>query len=182
MTRLMMESRIWEEMQLEPLANRFRMHNRKYLPLPKQLSMLGSLARTNPITGSALPPDLTPTVTHEDLWPDYRARAVGANQTMMRSATQQNVIQLLQATSANPALMQLVNWVSFARQMFEVFGFRNVNEMLVQLPQVGMGAQQMGMPPEQAATAMGSPETLDPSHIMSMMAAGNELGGLAAPV
>jgi len=190
MTRLMSESRQLEEGWLEPSANLCRALNRQFLTVPKQINMLGSLARTNPITGAPLPPD-TLAIDHHDLWPDYRARAVGANQTMMRAATQQNVIQLLQAASANPALMQLINWTNFARQLLETFGFRNINEMLnetaqqQQLTDATQGAARAGVPIQQQMQALwpqqgfagggdgasGSPETLDPAHMMAMMAA-----------
>jgi hypothetical protein len=130
MSRLMLESRQAEEMWLEPTANRIRGMNRQYLPLPKQIRRIGSMAILDPYTGQPLPPDELE-IGHKDLWPEYKARATGANQNMLRSSNQQNIIQMLSAVGANPALMAQVNWANFARQMFITFGFRNVNELLL---------------------------------------------------
>jgi hypothetical protein len=98
--------------------------------------MMGSMATTDPITGKPI----DDTIGYEDLWPDYKARAVGSNQNLLRSTQRQDMLQLLQASSANPMLMQQVNWGNFARQMFITFGFRNINELLQQL-QPGLADQ-----------------------------------------
>ena len=83
---------------------------------------------------------------------------------MGRSVRQQNLLGLLQMMSSNPVMMQLVNWANFARQTFELFDFRNVNELLVeQVPAVNQVAQETGMSPEQVAnTAMQPMESLSP--------------------
>src|SRR3990172_4450657 len=163
LTRLSLETRIAEEGFIEPLANAFRSMDALYLPLPHQLKILGSLATTNPITGLPYQP-VNVEVDYDDLAADYRARAVGASQMMGRSVRQQNLLGLLQMMSSNPVMMQLVNWANFARQTFELFDFRNVNELLVeQVPAVNQVAQETGMSPEQVAnTAMQPMESLSP--------------------
>jgi len=151
LTRLSLEARTAEEGFVEPLANAFRNMDRLLLPLPHQVKILGSLALINPITGLPYPDDKTE-IDYDDLAPDYRARAVGASQMMGRSIRQQNLMALLQVMSANPAMMQLVNWANFARQAFEVFDFKNVNELLVQqVPMVNQMASENGMSPEAMA-------------------------------
>jgi hypothetical protein len=92
---------------------------------------------------------------------------VGASQMLGRSVRQQNLVALLQMMSANPALMQLVNWSNFARQAFELFDFHNVEDLLVQqqqgLPLVNQMAQQNGQSPQSVASATSSTlEQLDP--------------------
>lgn len=171
MTRLMLESRIAEESWLEPLANRFRALNRQYLSIPKQVNRIGTMAVTDPITGQPL----DDSIDYADLWPDYKARAVGANQNMLRSAQRQDIIQILQAAGSNPALMQQVNWGNFARQMFSTFGFRNINELLVQMqPGLADTMQQLMMVggrepasgqggPGAPGAAIGAPENLSPA-------------------
>ena len=172
MTRLMLESRLAEEMWLEPLANRFRALNRQFLPVPRQLKMLGSMAIINPITGEPLDPaDMQ--LNHEDLWPDYTARAVGANQNMLRSAQRQDIVQLLQASSTNPILMQMVNWSNFARQMFITFGFRNINELLTQLSPVQQSLDALQSGQVQGGQPAAAPDPNNPAP--DSMAA---LGGL----
>ena len=83
-----------------------------------------------------------------------------------RSARQQNLLGLLQMMSSNPALAQLVNWANFARQAFELFDFKNVDELLVQqVPMVNQIAQETGQSPEgvaQMASSQNLPQ-LDPA-------------------
>jgi hypothetical protein len=164
MSRIMSETRQIEESWLEPTANIYRALNRQYLTLPKEINMLGSLAVQNQVTGMPLPPDQT-SITHEDLWPDYRARAVGANQAMMRSARQQNVVQLMQGIGAIPQMAMTINWINFARQLFEIYGFRNINELMLTLPQAGMLGQMMGTSPQGAIDNAGNPAMLPDSHM-----------------
>jgi hypothetical protein len=128
------------------------------------VKMLGDRTAINPVTGLPLPPEPV-VLNHEDVTPDYRARAVGATQMIGKSIRQQNIMQLLQAMSANPALMQLVNWTSFARQMFQLFDFDNITELLniEQIPAVNQIAQDNGVSPGQVAQVASTPlESLSP--------------------
>jgi hypothetical protein len=157
LTRLTMESRIAEEGFIEPLANSFRDMDRKWLSMPHEVRILGSLATTNPTTGLPYEQE-SATLDYDDLVPDYRARAVGASQMLGRSIRQQNLIALLQMMSANQVLMQLVNWGNFARQAFDLFDFKNVDELLVrQVPAVNQIAQEGGVSPEMVASVVSSP-------------------------
>jgi len=157
LTRLSLETRVLDEGFIEPLANAFRNMDRLWLPLPHQVKILGSLASTNPITGLPYQPESVE-VDYDDLAPDYRARAVGASQMLGRSVRQQNFMGLLQMMSANPALLQLVNWANFARQAFELFDFKNVDELLVSaVPAVNQIAAQAGQSPEQVAGTVSQP-------------------------
>lgn len=157
LTRLSMETRLAEEGFIEPLANAFRHMDRMWLSMPHQIKILGSLATTDPNTG--LPyKQVVDTIDYDDLVPDYRARAVGASQMMGRSVRQQNLVSLLQMMSANPALLQLVNWGTFARQAFELFDFKNVEDLLVQtVPAVNQMAEQNGVSPQSVASAVSTP-------------------------
>lgn len=151
LTRVMLEARLAEEGFLEPLANYFRALNKQFLSVPKEIRMMGNAAVINPITGLPLPQDPV-TINLEDVYPDYRARAVGATQTLGRMVRQQNLMLLMQAMSSNPVMLQMVNWANFARQLFETFDMKNVDELLVNsVPAINQMAQQMGGSPEQAA-------------------------------
>lgn len=163
LTRLSMETRSLEEGLIEPLANAFRKMDSVYLPLPKSVRILGSMATVNPTTGLPYQP-MEVEINPDDLAPDYRARAVGASQMAGRSVRQQNLLGLLQMMSSNPALMQMVNWANFARQAFELFDFRNVDELLVQqVPMINQLAQDNGVSPQQVATQVSQPmEQLSP--------------------
>lgn len=182
LTRLSLEARMAEEGFIEPLANAFRSLDRLLLPTPYEIKILGSLATTNPITGLPYPAEEV-SVDYDDLAPDYRARAVGASQMMGRSIRQQNLLGLLQMMSSNPALMQLVNWANFARQAFELFDFKNVNELLVQqVPMINQLAQESGQSPEAVAGAASSPlEQLSPNILSQLMNSqpAAPLGGLS---
>jgi len=174
LTRLAMESRLAEEGFIEPLANAFRRMDQLWLTLPHEVRILGSMATINPGTG--LPYEQQDvTIDYEDLAPDYRARAVGASQMMGRSVRQQNLVALLQMMSANPVLLQLVNWGNFARQAFELFDFRNVNELLVsKVPAVNQLAQENGVSPGAVAGAVSSPlDQLSPETLGAFMQTGS---------
>jgi hypothetical protein len=170
LTRLSYEARLLEEQFVEPIADDFRELDKLYLDMPHQVKILGSVASTNPITGLPYPSQPV-TVDHEDLVPDYRARAVGASQMLSKSNKQQNMTGLLQMMSANPALVQLVNWANFARQMFEVFDLKNVDDLLVrQVPMINMMAQEGGVAPQQVAQQVQSPlSQLNPELLSSLM-------------
>lgn len=170
LTRLSLETRMLDEGFIEPLANAFRSMDRLWLPLPYQVKILGSLATINPITGLPFQPESVE-VDYDDLAPDYRARAVGASQMLGRSVRQQNFMGLLQMMSSNPALLQLVNWANFARQAFELFDFKNVDELLVnQVPMVNQIAAQGGTSPEAVAGTVSQPlDQLSPQILSQLM-------------
>jgi hypothetical protein len=180
LTRLGMEAALAEQGFIEPLANAFRHMDRLWLPLPQELKILGSMAFVNPITGLPYPQESVQ-VDHDDLAPDYRARAVGASQMMGKSVKQQNFLALLQMMSANPVMMQMVNWANFARQAFELFDFKNVDELLVQtVPMINQMAQDTGQSPMNVAgMASQDLEQLDPS-VLGQMVQSQDLGRLAA--
>jgi len=115
----------------------------------------------------------------DDLVPDYRARAVGASQMLSRSIRQQNFVSLLQMMSANPVLLQMVNWANFARQAFDLFDFKNVDELLVnQVPAINQVAQENGLAPEAVAAQVSQPlESLNPELLNAL---GNR--GQASPL
>ena len=175
LNRLAMETTLAAEGFIEPLANAFRKMDQLWLPLPAQVKILGSLANTNPITGLPYGEEQA-TVDYDDLAPDYRARATAASQMAGKAAKQQNLTALLQMMSANPALLQIVNWANFARQAFDLFDFKNVNELLVsQVPQVNQMAAQTGQSPEQVAGTLSQPMgQLSPEVLSQFMGAQNQ--------
>jgi hypothetical protein len=114
-------------------------------------------------------------VDYDDLAADYRARATAASQMAGKASRQQNLVALLQMMSANPALLQVVNWANFARQAFDLFDFKNVNELLVsQVPQVNQMAADSGQSPEQVAGTLSQPmEQLTPEILSQFMGSQN---------
>lgn len=174
LTRLMLEARIAEEQFIEPLANRFRSLDRQFLDMPHEVKILGSLMTVNPITGMPYPQERT-SVDFDDLIPDYRARAVGATQMIGKGLRQQNVVSLLQMLSANPAMLQLVNWANFARQLFDLFDFKNVDELLMTTApsQLNQQAAMAGQSPEQMAQGLGNGVGLDMLNPEILAALGN---------
>jgi hypothetical protein len=83
--------------------------------------------------------------------------------------------------SANPALMQIVNWASFARQAFDLFDFKNVDELLVKtVPMVNAMAQEGGMDPMALAGAASQGlQGLNPE-LVQMMGNSNPTGMVGA--
>lgn len=154
MTRLMLEARLAEEGFIEPLGDRFRNLDRQFLTLPHEQKILGSVSTINPVTGLPYPQE-DQSIDFEDLHPNYRARAVGATQMIGKSNRQQSWISLIQMMTANPAMMQIVNWANVARESFMLFDFNDVEDFLVsQVPMVSQQAQEMGMDPAQLASTV----------------------------
>ena len=141
-TRLMLESRIAEEMFVEPLANAFNQMNKQFLSVPKEIQMLGQSAEMDVITGMSLPKTME-TIDALDLVFDYKARARGATTLLNLATRQQNLTLLLQAVSANPIGAQMVNWTAFYRTIFKAFEIDDVDELLA--PAMNPMMQQMGM-------------------------------------
>lgn len=170
LTRLSLEALLAETQFVEPLADAFRKMDQWWLPLPYEQKILGSIATINPGTGLPYPQEMG-TVDYDDLAPDYRARAVGASQMIGRNVRQQNLMGLLQMMSSNPVLLQMVNWANFARQAFELFDFKNVDELLVsQVPAVNQLATDTAQSPMGAAGQISQvlPQ-LDPNVIGALM-------------
>jgi hypothetical protein len=179
LTRLMLEARLAEEGFVEPLANAFRELDRQYLTFPHEVKILGSSAVINPVTGLPLPQEQVK-IGLEDLAPEYRARAVGATQMLGKGVRQQNLISVLQALSANPVMLQAINWVAFARKLLDAFdltGSDLINQQMTLLNQMSMQQGQGGQgQPEQGQEAYpgapqngGGMEALNPEILSAMM-------------
>jgi hypothetical protein len=154
-TRLLMESRLAEKALIEPLADMFNALNKQFLPLPKEVVILGEGSQRDPITGEPLPDATRETLDAGDLVPDYAARATGATSRLNRVTRQQNIVLLAQAMGANPVAASAVNWLNFWRQTLVEFEFTNINELIadqeqmaqqMQMQQSGQGEQVPGTP------------------------------------
>lgn len=132
-TRLMLESRIYEETYLEPLGNMIVAYDKQFLETPKEVLILGDNAQIDPITERPLPATRE-TIEGYDLVPNYAARAVGATSALSRSVKQQNLMQLLQVISAAPQMMGAINMVNFMRQTMRELELNNINELINQQP------------------------------------------------
>lgn len=143
-TRLMLESRLFEEGFLEPLANQFVDLNRQFMTEDREVFILGPNAKIDEITGLPVPESSRQTITGWDLVPNYEARAVGASTRLGRAARQQNLTFLLQAASANPISAAAVNWINFFRQIFREFEIENVNELIQSQPEMQRTLAQTG--------------------------------------
>jgi len=143
-TRLMLESRLFEEGFLEPLADQFVDLNRQFMTEDREVFILGPNATTDPVTGLPVPATTRQTITGWDLVPNYEARAVGASTRLGRAARQQNLTFLLQAASANPISAAAVNWINFFRQIFREFEIENVNELIQSQPEMERVLSQSG--------------------------------------
>lgn len=173
LSRVMMEARLAEEDFVEELANGFRMLDRQHLDTPHELKILGSTATINPITGLPMPQEPM-VIDIGDLNQDYRARAMGASQTMGKAVRQQNLIAVLQAFTSNPALLSAVNWSAMATEILRTFDFLNPQEFL-NSQQTNLNEQAMAQgSPAAGATGAGTDRlpALNPEIIAQMMGQG----------
>ena len=162
LTRVALESLIIEQGMVEPLANAFWEMDRRLLPKP-YTKFIGSMALVNPTTG--LPYHERVTVDEDDFVSDYKARAVGASQMMGRNVRQQNYMALTQLLQTNPAAMQVINWVAWLREGFQLFDYRNIDDFFnQQIPMLNQMAAQVGMgsPPEGGQPGAESGTTMPP--------------------
>lgn len=154
MTRLGLESRLFEINFVEPLANQVHLLNRQFLTLPKQIQMIGSTAVIDPWTGMPLPPE-PQALDIDEIERDYTARAVGATQAMSKSLKAQNMMLALQAGGAHPVGVQITNWVGFFTELYRVLDLDPV-EMIVQgqIPAINQMAVQQSVDPRQIVEQM----------------------------
>lgn len=155
LTRLMLEARLAEECFVEPLADLFVAMNKQFLPVPKEIRILGSDAMINPITGMRFPTQTT-TMQLDDIVHDYRARAVGSTQMLGKQLQQQQLMTLMQVAGGNPVAAQMINWTAFIRQLFEVFDLKNVDELLLTEPTQMNKAAEGPTSPQQAFAEAGN--------------------------
>jgi hypothetical protein len=132
-TRLMLESRLYEETYLEPLANMMVMLDKQFLDLPKEVLIMGDSSQVDPVTGSPIPGSRE-RLDGYDLVPNYAARAMGATSGLSRGVRQQNLGILLQYVSSAPQIAGAVNMVNFMRYIFREFEIPNINEVIQQQP------------------------------------------------
>lgn len=153
--RLGYETRMCEEMWLEPVCKTFRALDYQFLDFPHERRILGSNAVTDLVTGQPVEREQLQVVA-EDLFNDYDVRAMGSTQILSKFEKQQNMVNLLSTVGSHPAGVGLINWLAFFREMFLTFDLRNVDELLQPPPQqqeamaqtaaLGIGGGQGGIP------------------------------------
>lgn len=172
-TRLMLESRIYEETMLEPMANMFAALSKQFLEPPIEVLILGDGSQLDPITNMPIPASRE-TLSGYDLFPTYSARALGATMGLSKQMQQQNLLQLLQALASplGQSLMGQINAVNFFRSIFRTFEVPNINEIFTvnpmlqqmlqnpQLQQMMAGGAGMNGIPTSGQIANGGPSVL----------------------
>lgn len=136
-TRLLLESRIYEEMLLEPMANMFVALDKQFLELPVEVLILGDGALLDPVTQTPIPKSRE-RLSGYDLTPNYAARALGASVGLSKGMQQQALGQLLQTMNGpmGQAVMGQINVVNFWRSIFRAFDVSNINEIFTQDPRL----------------------------------------------
>jgi hypothetical protein len=152
-SRLLLESRLYEENYLEPLANMMQRLNRQFLEGPVEFFIMGENAEKDPDTGAPIL-DTRATLEGYELAFPYSARAIGATSSLSRSMRRQELVPLLQAITANPYAAGAVNFVNFFRQIFREFEIDNVNELINQNAQQNT---QLAQVMQQAQGGQGAP-------------------------
>jgi hypothetical protein len=136
-TRLLLESRIYEEMLLERMANMFVALDKQFLELPVEVLILGDGALLDPVTQVPIPGSRE-YLSGYDLHPNYAARALGASVGLSKGMQQQALGQLLQAMNGamGQAVFGQINVVNFWRSIFRAFDVPNINEIFAQDPRL----------------------------------------------
>lgn len=181
-TRLMLESRIYEETMLEPMANMFAALSKQFLEPPVEVLILGDGSMIDPVTGEPIA-STRDMLTGYDLFPSYSARALGATMGLSKETQQQTLLQLLQALSSplGQAMMGQINVVNFFRGLFRIFEVPNINEIFIRDPRLAQmvnqasGGQGMGAIPTSGQIIGGGPSVLP-----GMPGAGRQGAGSAA--
>jgi hypothetical protein len=129
-TRLLLESRLYEEVFLERLANMFIALDKQFLDPPVEVLILADGAQFDSVTGDPISASRE-TLTHYDLVPNYAARAVGATSALSKGMRQQNLIQLLSVMGSplGQMVMGQINALNFWRSIFREFEVPNINEI-----------------------------------------------------
>jgi len=193
-TRLMLESRIYEETMLEPLANMFSALSKQFLEPPIEVLILGDGAMLDPDTGMPIPASRE-VLSGYDLFPSYQARAMGATMGLSKQMQQQNLLQLLQALSSplGQSLMGQINAVNFFRGIFRVFEVPSINDIFTMNPQLAamlqnpalaqmtQGGTNVGGVPTSAAITNGGPSVIPGMPSNNAAAAGSPATLLAPP-
>jgi hypothetical protein len=143
-TRLLLESRIYEESCLEPLANMFVALDKQFLDTPVEVLILGDGATIDPVTRQPIP-NSRERLDDFDLVPNYAARAVGATSSLSKGMKQERLIQLLQAMASplGQVAMGQINAINFWRGIFREFEVPNINEIFMTNEQLQAGVQQV---------------------------------------
>ena len=133
--RLLLESRLYEEMYLEPLANMFVALDKQFLEMPIEVLILGDNAVLDPVTQMQIG-GTREHLDDFDLVPNYQARAMGATSGLTKGMRQQNLIQLLTAMGSpmGQMVMGQINQLNFWRGIFREFEIPNLNEIFVTNP------------------------------------------------
>jgi len=151
-TRLLLESRIYEEMCLEKMANMFVQLDKQFLPTPAEILILGQASQIDPVTGMPIASSRE-VLTDYDLVPNYAARAVGATSGLSKTMKQERLLELLQSLNSpiGQAAMGAINSVNFFRSIFREFEVENMDEIFNVNPalqaQAQMAGQMAGAPP-----------------------------------
>jgi hypothetical protein len=129
-TRLLLESRLYEETFLERMANMFIALDKQFLQPPVEVLILADGAQFDPVTGAPIAASRE-NLSHYDLVANYAARAVGATSALSKGMKQQNLIQLLTVMGSplGQMVMGQINALNFWRSIFREFEVPNINEI-----------------------------------------------------
>jgi len=148
-TRLGVETMLFEKEIIEPLAEDYMKMNRLLLPIPKQISLIGSAAIIDPDLGIPLPQEQM-FVDLNDLNGDHQIQATGGSNMMSKTMLRQDMITTMTAMQSNPFALQLTNWVSFFNRFWKAFDLDPREMMITGIPPLmNEMASQMSMSPEQ---------------------------------
>jgi hypothetical protein len=143
-SRLLLESVLYEANYLEPLGNFFQSMDSQFLTLPREVIIVGDAAIEDPDTGQPIE-DTRVDIDGSVLNTQYAARATGTTMHLSRETEKANMLTIFQTLAgAGPEVTQTFNMVNFFRQMFRMFGLRNVNELIEKPSSISQTVGQLG--------------------------------------
>jgi hypothetical protein len=151
-TRLLLESRLYEETMLEPLANMFIALDRQFLELPVEVLILGEGAMVDPVTRMPIPSSRE-VLEGYDMVKNYSARALGSTMALSKGTKQEHLLQLLNAMASplGQSALGQINAVNFFRGIFREFEIPNINEVFAANPALQPLVQGAGGQPQMGA-------------------------------
>jgi len=141
MGRLGGESTQAEYQFVIPLAQRMKYYDQQFLPLPKQIKLIGQDAIIDPESGVPL---IGPnqSVGYGDINMEHKCRALGASRLINKQMMFQQLMTYQQMAAGNPVTLSITNWVNFTKLVAKSLNL-SVTELLVpqaQIPQLNLQA------------------------------------------
>ncbi len=141
--------------------------------------MMGASAVVDPLTFKPVPNE-GEMMGINDMLPDYDARGMGVLNAIGRTAQFQQMLLLMQVAQANPMLVQMVNWMTFWRQLLLMADVPNPDELMGTdglVMQAVAGQLQQALGGGMAPSGQGASHGPNSNNVIPMPTVGGGMGG-----